>query len=360
MSPSCELNTRILVLGYSARLQGGVTKVTGHLLRHMPEMELHPFLYGYTPRLYSIFRTFISFLAYCARLALNPGRYAIIHIIIGSPGDALRTIPYILVAALGRYKICLQYHTSTDIIMQGLPRSFIRTLVLRIWKLVDTQAFLSMSLARLHGDFACQATQTVVVIPNALDRNWHETEILPVTDRNRDIVFFGRWSWEKGVNDLVNALEKVTVPVECECYTNPPNGVHPAHCRLLPWVPESEVLRIMRTARILILPSYAEAYPTVLLEAAACGTPFIATDIAGIPDIVNESGAGVLIKPGDVRGLAAAIDMLMTDEDLWKTLSNNGKKWVSQLNTESIVAKWRNTYRNMLKGKGNSWTAPPP
>lgn len=357
MTPTCEFNIRILVLGYSARLQGGVTKVTGHLLRHMPEMELHPYLYGYNPRLYSIFRTLISFLAFCARLALNPGRYAIIHIIIGSPGDALRTIPYILVAAFARLKICLQYHTSTDIIMQGLPRSFIRPLVLRIWKLADTHAFLSISLARLHGALACQATQTVV-IPNALDRKWHEAEALPVADRNRNIVFFGRWSWEKGVNDLVKAMELLTVPVECVCYTNPPSGEHPAHCRLLPWVPENEVLRIMRTARLLVLPSYAEAFPTVLLEAAACGTPFIATDIAGIPDIVNESGAGVLIKPGDVRGLAAAIDMLMTDEGQWKTFSTNGKKWVSQLNTEAIVAKWRNTYRNMLKGKGNSWADP--
>lgn len=345
-----ELNARILVLGYSDQLQGGVTKVTRHLLKHMPEMELHPVLYCYTPRIYSLFRTLTSFLSFCAKLAIQPGRYSATHVIIGSPGDAVRTLPFIIIAALARLKIFLQYHKSTDIIMAGLSATIIQPLVLRTWKLAHANAFLSRTLADIHTEMAHPDVPSVV-IPNALDRAWHELEILPIESRCRDIVFFGRWSWEKGVNDLVTAMQMITAPAQCECYTNPPLGEHHPRCRLLPWVSEIEVMQIMRTAKLLILPSYSEAFPTVLLEAAACGTPFIATEIAGIPDIVNESGAGILIKPGDTRGLAAAIDKLLTDDELWKCCSTCGKEWVRRLNSEAIVGKWRETYGNMLEGK---------
>ena len=104
-------------------------------------------------------------------------------------------------------------------------------------------------------------------------------------------------------------------------------------------------MNIMRTAKLVILPSYAEAYPMVLLEAAACGTPFLASDIAGIPDIVEESGGGRLSEVGNVTMLAKAVDEMLTDEVKWQEMSRNGKAWVRTLSEENIKKQWLDVFR---------------
>src|SRR5262249_31365645 len=66
-----------------------------------------------------------------------------------------------------------------------------------------------------------------------------------------------------------------------------------------------------RAADVLVLPSFSEGVPCVLLEAAACGTPFVASHVGGIPEIAH-LGEGQLVPPGDATGLARAIDRVLT------------------------------------------------
>ena len=68
----------------------------------------------------------------------------------------------------------------------------------------------------------------------------------------------------------------------------------------------AEVAERMREADLFVLPSAFENLPVVLLEAMASGLPVVATAVGGVPEIVDEA-AGLLVEPGDVAGLAAAI-----------------------------------------------------
>lgn len=80
--------------------------------------------------------------------------------------------------------------------------------------------------------------------------------------------------------------------------------------KLLGWRSNAEVRRRIGETRALLLPSHAEGLPIVIMEAFALGRPVIATRIAGIPELVDES-CGWLVDPGDGAALAAAIRAAM-------------------------------------------------
>ncbi|WP_299656063.1 glycosyltransferase [uncultured Jannaschia sp.] len=76
---------------------------------------------------------------------------------------------------------------------------------------------------------------------------------------------------------------------------------------LLGWKSHEEVRRLIAAARALVLPSFAEGLPMVLMEALALGRPVVTTPVAGIPELVTPD-CGWLVEPGDVEGLANALD----------------------------------------------------
>ena len=76
--------------------------------------------------------------------------------------------------------------------------------------------------------------------------------------------------------------------------------------------PHHELPDWYRAADLVVLPSYSEGMPVVLLEAAACGTPFVASRVGGIPEIAH-LGNCRLVTAGDVAELAKAIQAVLTN-----------------------------------------------
>jgi glycosyltransferase involved in cell wall biosynthesis len=77
--------------------------------------------------------------------------------------------------------------------------------------------------------------------------------------------------------------------------------------------PLSNVADLMRQAQVLCLPSHGEGTPNCVMEAMACGLPVVATDVGGIPDIVETDRTGVLVQLGDSHRLAEALASLLQD-----------------------------------------------
>jgi glycosyltransferase involved in cell wall biosynthesis len=88
--------------------------------------------------------------------------------------------------------------------------------------------------------------------------------------------------------------------------------------RLLGSLPQSQVAEWMGACDVLTLPSWAEGTPNVVLEALASGRPVVASRVGGIPDVLRDDRAGLLVPPRDARALADALvhALLVTwDED---------------------------------------------
>lgn len=92
-------------------------------------------------------------------------------------------------------------------------------------------------------------------------------------------------------------------------------------------------------ADIFVLPSLREGLGVVLLEAMACGTPVIGSNVDGITDIIINNETGILTMPKDSQNIAEKIIMLLSDRELRQKFSEKGLKFVKEKFSWDIVAK---------------------
>ena len=104
--------------------------------------------------------------------------------------------------------------------------------------------------------------------------------------------------------------------------------------------PSDDVARLLADADLLVLPSFAEGVPVVLMEAMATGIPVIASAIAGIPELVEQGASGLLVPPGDLAALTHAIASLLNDPTRSKDMGQQGRaKVIADFNIGAEVRK---------------------
>ena len=90
------------------------------------------------------------------------------------------------------------------------------------------------------------------------------------------------------------------------------------------------LLDLMQQASVLCLPTLGDSNPWVLLEAMACGTPVVSTQVGAIPELLDGGRAGLLVPAGDVAALRAAVTAVLDDRQLAARLSAAGLATVSE------------------------------
>ena len=134
------------------------------------------------------------------------------------------------------------------------------------------------------------------------------------------LVCVGRLCEQKGQLLLVDAVERLVrsgVPIElvlagdgemrAEIEARIARSGLQRQVRITGWIGSNEVRDEILAARALVLPSFAEGLPVVLMEAMALGRPVVTTYVAGIPELVRNGESGWLVPAGDVEGLTEAL-----------------------------------------------------
>jgi glycosyltransferase involved in cell wall biosynthesis len=101
-------------------------------------------------------------------------------------------------------------------------------------------------------------------------------------------------------------------------------------------------------ADVLVLPSYGEGLPNVVVEAMACQRPVIATKVGGIPEAVVDGKSGMLVDPGNTIALAEAMMRLAEDDKLRFQMGVVGrqivlKKFSGAKSTERLIKVYKST-----------------
>jgi glycosyltransferase involved in cell wall biosynthesis len=175
------------------------------------------------------------------------------------------------------------------------------------------------------------------VIPNGI--------YLPPLQRSRGkkIVYVGRLIINKGVADLLEAMKQLPNGELIIVGDGPDRERLEGLAKGLPvtfvgQVAPGKVPDYLQQARVLVLPSHlGDGFPNVILEAMACGVPVVATSTAGIPDLVRHQETGYLFKPGDIDQLAAYINQLLRDDNLWEEFGRHSIEMVRSYSWEMII-----------------------
>jgi glycosyltransferase involved in cell wall biosynthesis len=176
----------------------------------------------------------------------------------------------------------------------------------------------------------------VSVLPNPapavppLERGSHDGVVL---------AFAGRFGPQKSLDVLFDAVERVDgvrlrVAGAGELAATPP-----ASAELLGPLPREDVLQLFADADASVLSSSWENFPHTVVESLAVGTPVIATRVGGVPEVVEDGVNGLLVPPGDVEALAAAISRFAADAELRRRLRDAAAPSVARLAPETVYGE---------------------
>jgi glycosyltransferase involved in cell wall biosynthesis len=111
----------------------------------------------------------------------------------------------------------------------------------------------------------------------------------------------------------------------------------------------SDALRFVAHADAVLLPSLHEGLPFVALEALACGTPLIASEVGGLREFLVHGRDVYFTAPGDTATLAKGISILERDPALRSTLGKNGVELINrELSADRMVDRYLATYQKRL------------
>jgi D-inositol-3-phosphate glycosyltransferase len=200
-------------------------------------------------------------------------------------------------------------------------------------------------------------------------------EAINLTCKKRMLLFVGRIEPLKGLQNLIRALAIIRKQGHCgrDCYCLVVIGGDPdsslenmssemrkikALCKELGM--EDLVLFLGKRAQetlpyyysaadMLIMPSYYESFGMVALEAMACGTPVIVSQVGGLPYLVQNGKTGFVVPSGDPEVLVDPLNQLMNDNELRERLGNQAAAYAKNYSWELIAKKINKVYQELLR-----------
>lgn len=149
-------------------------------------------------------------------------------------------------------------------------------------------------------------------------------------------LFLGRLVEEKGLHTLIQSLEHCSEPLRIRVAgMGPMSEVLAAHPKIefLGHQPREAVPDLLDDCRALVVPSeWLENYPLSILEAQARGRAVIATNVGGLPEMVQNGCSGLLVPPFSPRDLGEALDSLARDSGLCEEMGRQGRSRVCREN----------------------------
>lgn len=210
----------------------------------------------------------------------------------------------------------------------------------------------------------------IVIVPNGIDIEAFKD--LPLYGKFREkydikeghlILFLGRINERKGIDFLIKSFSKLIREMSdvVLAIVGPDDGYKRDveklimtlklgnRIKLIGYIDEKYKLSAYVDADVLVYPAIFEIFGLVPFEAIMCGTPVIVTDDCGCGELVEEGGAGCLVKYGDVEGLKEKMKWVIENPEEGGKKMKRGKKYINEnLLWGKIVEELENVYGGLI------------
>jgi len=202
-------------------------------------------------------------------------------------------------------------------------------------------------------DYYTKMGFNVVQIPNAIDLN-----LIPKKSTKQfknQLIFAGRLSKEKGIEILLESASQLpnnyhlliagSGPLEEKVrrLSDEKTNIH-----YLGYQSKQNMLSLIRGSDLLIQPSLEEGISSTLLEAMACGTCVLGSDIEGISEVIENNKTGLLVEPNNSDELLNKILYLLPKKEKRLSMANEGLERVKKYDWKIVGKLYLNFYESLL------------
>jgi len=310
---------------------GGMYKVADYLIQAHEKTDSDFQLIGLDTRgnktaahsLYYLFESLIMILE--GRLK---GNLIGVHVNMAERLSVFRKGAIILFCKLIGIPAILHLHAAQFPIFFKTSSSSIRFLVRYIFKFPVKIIVLGDSARKFVINELSVEEEKVQIVPNGVPsavhtrRKFDESKIF-------EILFLGNLTERKGVSDLLHAIKKKLLTGDNGFFLRIAGGGNVEkykkyalengladYVSFQGWIDQRAASELLANADVLILPSYDEGLPLVILEAMANGVAIICSPVGEIPHFLKDEINAIFVRPGDVSGINSAISRLQNDLSL--------------------------------------------
>ena len=353
----------VLQIGPALTVRGGVSAVEQLIVDHVGE----DFAMRHVATMEdgSTWRKVVVFAKALRKLSreLRSRQPLVVHVHFASRGSTLRKWIMAWMTLRARRPLVLHAHGACfDEFYNGLPR-LIQQQVRKVFGRADCFLVLSSQWRDFYTKSCGLAAGRVVVLcnPTAVPKT-----VAPRAGRAVvQFLFLGRIGDRKGAFDLLRAF--ATLPDEIRARARlvfaGDGELESLRAQAAPlgdrvqvngWIDATQRNALLEASDAFVLPSYAEGVPMAILEAMAYGLPVITTSVGGIPDLVADRAQGLIVRPGDVQQIAAALRLLIEDEPLRLELGRCARDRAQQCDITQYSTHLTSIYRRLLAAHNQS------
>ncbi len=280
-------------------------------------------------------------------------KYSLVHIHTSSYNSFFRKSLFILIAKVAGRKVLLHIHPTHFYYFISNLKSLRKYCLFKILKLCDSFVVLTEDMQlRMKELFP---TKTINVLPNPVSVN--DFKLSESIGRNKNILLYmGTFLPEKGIYDIVKAAPLIIRELP---------GIRIVLCgdkgraslrkeikslqldsqiEIKKWVDGLEKKQLLFSSTAVILPSYSEGIPNIILEAMSSFLPIITTPVGGIPSILEDEKNCLFFEPGNIPALTNRVIRIFKDPALRRKMAQNNYSKVRSFDTSLIIKKLKNIY----------------
>ncbi len=287
----------------------------------------------------------------------------LVHVHYAIPHATSAWIAHEMLSEQRDLKIVTTLH-GTDITLVGLHPSFhaiTRFSILRSHGLTAVSEFLKRETVR---DFTVPE-QRVEVIPNFVDTAVYRPGLEPchrealAPEGEKIVMHISNFRAVKRAQDVVAIFAQLTAKQPSRLVLIGDGPERPrvlmraedlgVRDRVLFLGKHTSVHELLSCADLFLLPSASESFGLVALEAMACGAPVVASNVGGLPEVIEHGTTGYMFDVGDIDGMAEAGLRIMGDDDHWRSLSEAGRALAEErFSARRVVPLYERYYEQVL------------